>query len=89
MLLRERRRFIQNGNWHPYGKQMHSSELNPALNEDYVPVSSRLFECSTSTPITLAERFPRVTVAAIAIAMFAFAAIAEIDFLSGAGYHWK
>ena len=89
MLLRERRRSIQNGNWHPYGKQMHSRDMNSAPNGDRGPVSSHLFECSASTGITIAERFPRVTVAAIAIVIFAFAALTEIDFLSGAGYHWQ
>jgi hypothetical protein len=54
-----------------------------------VPGSGELFAKSTAGRITFSERFPRLTIAVIAIALFAATLTAEIDFLHGAGYRWN
>ena len=56
-----------------------SSELN----------HTRLFEFAANAPATLAERHPRLTVAAVSVAVLLVAVIAEIDCLSHSGYFWR
>ena len=51
--------------------------------------TDRLFANTASGQITFTERFPRLTIAVIAIALFAATLTAEIDFLRGAGYRWN
>ena len=53
------------------------------------PASCRLFERTAGTGLTLSERFPRLTVAVIALALLAFSVTAEIEYLSKAGYYWQ
>jgi hypothetical protein len=53
------------------------------------PASSLLFARSAEASLTLSERFPRLTVAVIALALFAFSITAEIECLSKAGYYWQ
>jgi hypothetical protein len=47
-----------------------------------------LFEFAQNAPATFAERFPRVTVCAVAIAFIVAAITLEIECLHGAGYYW-
>ena len=57
--------------------------------DDSAALHCRLFEFAGNAPATFAERFPRLMVAAWAIA-FTMAAIAvEIEYLRGAGYYWQ
>ncbi len=51
--------------------------------------TDRLFTNAASANITFTERFPRLTIAVIAIALFAATLTAEIDLLRGAGYYWN
>lgn len=52
------------------------------------PAVSNLFEHTQNTRASLAERFPRLTFLAIAIALLASVLTAEFDYLRGAGYYW-
>jgi len=47
-----------------------------------------LFEHAAARP-TLSERFPKLTVVAIAVALVAFTVATEIEYLRGAGYYWR
>ncbi|MGA8086488.1 MAG: hypothetical protein WCA10_04225 [Terracidiphilus sp.] len=47
-----------------------------------------LFEHAETAPLSLPERFPRLTFVAIAIALLVTALTAEFDYLRGAGYFW-
>ena len=47
-----------------------------------------LFEHAAGRP-TLSERFPRLTVVAIAVALVAFTVATEIEYLRVAGYYWR
>jgi hypothetical protein len=50
--------------------------------------ASQLFEHAAARP-TLSERFPRLTVVAIAVALVAFTVATEIEYLRVAGYYWR
>jgi hypothetical protein len=52
------------------------------------PEVCHLFEQAQRTRASLPERFPRLTFAAIAVALLASALAAEFDYLHGAGYYW-
>ena len=52
------------------------------------PALIHLFEHSKNVPVTLSERYPRLTFLAIAIALLVTALTAEFDYLRGAGYFW-
>jgi|ERR1019366_74904 hypothetical protein len=70
------------------------SSQNPAHEPEELSISgfaaptSHLFESTVSGRSSLAERFPRLTIAAVAFALVAFIVIAEIQYLDGAGYSW-
>lgn len=53
------------------------------------PAAHLLFERAAHVNLTLFERFPLLTVAVIALALFAFSVTAEIECLSNAGYYWQ
>lgn len=48
----------------------------------------RLFEFAGNVPASFAERFPRLMVCAVAVAVLLAAMTAEIDCLRGSGYYW-
>jgi hypothetical protein len=50
---------------------------------------SPLFEFAGNAPATFAERFPRLTVGAVAVALVLATITAEIECLRGAGYYWQ
>ena len=54
----------------------------------FAPVLCRVFERVQQTQVSLPERFPRLTVLAIAVVLLASALTAEFDCLRGAGYYW-
>jgi hypothetical protein len=61
---------------------------SPRLQE-YASADGRLFRNAAEHPITFSERFPRLTVAAIAVALVAFTVVTEIEYLRVAGYDWR
>lgn len=48
-----------------------------------------IFGDSAVGPATFSERFPRLTIAMIAVVMFAATLTTEIDVLKGAGFFWQ
>lgn len=48
-----------------------------------------MFENSGALRITLAERFPRLTIALIALALLAVTLTTEVDLLRCAGFRWQ
>jgi hypothetical protein len=54
----------------------------------YATEVCHLFEHMQQTPASLPERFPRLTILAIALVFFASVLMAEFDYLRSAGYYW-
>ena len=51
-------------------------------------VCGHLFEFVENAPATFAERFPRLTFCAVAVALLLAAISTEIEYLRGSGYYW-
>ena len=47
-----------------------------------------LFEHTQQTPASLPERFPRLTILAVALVFFAAVLMAEFDYFRSAGFYW-
>jgi len=56
--------------------------------DDSAELCGRLFEFAGNAPATFAERFPRLMVCAVAVALIMATVTAEIECLRGAGYYW-
>jgi hypothetical protein len=56
--------------------------------DDSAELCGGLFEFAGNAPATFAERFPRLMVCAVAIALIVSAITVEIECLRGAGYYW-
>lgn len=57
-------------------------------DKQVAPASCHVFEHVQDMPISLAERFPRLTFFAVALTLLLFALTAEFDYLHSAGYYW-
>jgi hypothetical protein len=55
---------------------------------DSAELCGRLFEFAGSAPATFAERFPRMTICAVSLALIMAAIGVEIECLRAAGYYW-
>jgi hypothetical protein len=64
-------------------------EIQSPKMANFSPLSCRLFENAASPVLTLPERFPKLTFAMIAVALFAFTAAIEYEYLHSAGYYWR
>ncbi|MGC1422523.1 MAG: hypothetical protein WA354_08410 [Terracidiphilus sp.] len=62
-----------------------SPQMNAPLPE---PAARHLFEYARQARVSFPERFPRLTLFAIAVVLLASALAAEFDYLHGAGYYW-
>jgi hypothetical protein len=51
--------------------------------------SDPIFKDTGTLRITLAERFPRLTIALIALSLFAVTLTTEVDLLRCAGFRWQ
>ena len=54
----------------------------------YAAVECHLFEHAQQTPVSLPERFPRLTIFAITVVFFASVLMAEFDYFRSAGFYW-
>ncbi len=65
--------------------------VNPSTDTtaDSVSAPAGLFARATGSRITLAERFPRLTIAMIALVLLAATLTTEVDLLRGAGFRWQ
>lgn len=60
-----------------------------AHRQDAVNGSSHLFAEASEARLGFTDRFPRFTIAMIALALFAVSASMEIEWLRHAGYFWR
>ena len=67
-----------------YGNSLETPRMS-----SFSPVSCHLFEETANLGLTFPERFPRLMFAVIAVALFAFTAAAEYEYLRAAGYYWR
>ncbi|MFZ0743012.1 MAG: hypothetical protein WAM85_01330 [Terracidiphilus sp.] len=65
--------------------------VNPpyVATTDSISTAESLFGRAAMTRITFSERFPRLTIAMIALVLFAATVGAEVDVLRGAGFRWQ
>jgi hypothetical protein len=62
----------------------------PGLHESGAHPDDRagLFEFAGNAPATFAERYPRLMVSAVSVAVVVAAIMAEVECLHAAGYYW-
>ena len=53
------------------------------------PDEGSMFAQTAAAPASFTERFPRLTIAVIALALFAVSATFEVEWLRHAGYVWR
>ncbi|MGA8728171.1 MAG: hypothetical protein WB608_05415 [Terracidiphilus sp.] len=65
--------------------------VKPSVDETTEGASgpTGLFGRAAASRITLAERFPRLTIAFVALVLFAATLTTEVDLLRGAGFRWQ
>jgi hypothetical protein len=71
-----------------FGQPSASGDKSWGDGQTIPPALIHLFEHAERLPVTLPERFPRLTFLGIAIALLVTALTAEFDYLRGAGYLW-
>lgn len=64
-------------------------EADAATLRKSAPISGRLFAQASGVRARFSERFPRLTIAMIAFALFTISVTAEIELLRHAGYFWR
>lgn len=64
-------------------------EPDAASLRNVAPVSGRLFAQASGADAKFAERFPRLTIALITLAIFSISITAEVELLRQAGYFWR
>lgn len=69
-----------------FQSQPHETEDSADDNAEWC---GRLFEFAGNAPVTFADRFPRLMVCAVSIAIIMAAIAMEIDCLRAAGYYWQ
>lgn len=52
-------------------------------------VAEELFGEAASSPVTFTERFPRLTIAMVAVVILATTLTTEVELLRGAGFFWR
>ena len=57
--------------------------------EESADLGGRLFEFAENAPVTFAERFPRLVVSAVAVALVLATITTEIECLRASGYFWQ
>jgi hypothetical protein len=68
---------------------IYSREPESAILRNAAPAPGRLFAQATGTQVRFPERFPRLTIAMIAFALFTISVTAEVELLRHAGYFWR
>ncbi len=68
---------------------VYSREPESAILRNAAPAPGHLFAQVTGSHVKFSERFPRLTIAMIAGAIFTISIAAEIEMLRHAGYFWK
>lgn len=68
---------------------IYSREPESTILRNAAPVPGRLFAQATGSQVKFQERFPRLTIAMIAFALFTISVTAEVEMLRHAGYFWR
>jgi hypothetical protein len=68
---------------------VYTREPESAILRNAAPAPERLFAQATGSHVKFSERFPRLTIAMIAGAIFTLSVAAEVEILRHAGYFWK
>ena len=68
---------------------IYSREPEAAILRNSAPVPGRLFARAAGNHVAFTERFPRLTIAVIAFALFTISVTAEVELLRHAGYFWR
>ena len=74
---------------HSADGKIYTREAESGIFRNSTPSAGRMFTQTAWTRATFTERFPRLTVAMIAFALFAVSATAEVELLHHAGYVWR
>ncbi len=64
-------------------------QTQPNGAEESAELGGRLFEFAGNAPVTFAERFPRLVVSAVAVALVLATITTEIECLRASGYFWQ
>lgn len=64
-------------------------EPDATILRNVAPLPGRLFAQASGVNAQFAERFPRLTIAIIAFALFGVSVTAEVELLRHAGYFWS
>jgi hypothetical protein len=64
-------------------------EPEAAILRGAAPTSGRLFAEAAGSQVRFQERYPRLTIAMIAFALFTISVTAEIEMLRNSGYFWR
>lgn len=68
---------------------VHLRQSDTAILRNSAPISERLFAHAAGSRAKFTERYPRLTIAIIAFALFTISVTAEIELLGHAGYFWR
>ncbi len=68
---------------------IYSREPESAILRNAAPLPGRLFAQAVGSRARFTERFPRLTIAMIAFALFTISVTAEVEMLRHAGYFWR
>jgi hypothetical protein len=68
---------------------IYSREPEASLLRNGAPAPGRLFAQSLAGSSAFTERYPRLTIALIAVALFGISVTAEIELLRHSGYFWR
>ena len=68
---------------------IYSRDSESTILRNSAPAPGRLFAQTATARGAFAERFPRLTIAMIALVLLAVTATAEIEWLHNAGFFWK
>ncbi|MGO9437840.1 MAG: hypothetical protein ACLPH3_23130 [Terracidiphilus sp.] len=66
-----------------------SREPEAAILRNAAPIPGRLFARTVGSDVAFSERFPRLTIVMIAVALFTISVTAEVELLRHAGYFWR
>jgi len=64
-------------------------QTQPNGAEERAELGACLFEFAGNAPVTFAERFPRLVVSAVAVALVLATITTEIECLRASGYFWQ
>lgn len=68
---------------------IYSRASESTVLRNHTPNAGRMFSQTAAARTSFTERFPRLTIAMISLALLAVSATAEVELLKHAGYIWR